>query len=68
LTYKTATGAFSGSFKIYASNESDVDFGKKPTLKKYTAKFSGYVVDGVGVGTVSVKIGRKTYSGTCALK
>lgn len=68
LTYKTATGAFSGSFKIYASNESDVDFGKKPTLKKYTAKFSGYVVDGVGVGTVSVKIGRKTYSGTCALE
>ena len=67
LTYKPATGAFSGSFKIYASNEMSVDEGKKPTLKTYTAKFSGYVVDGVGVGTVSVKVGRKTYTGVCSL-
>ena len=67
LTYKATTGAFSGSFKIYASNEADIDYGKKPTLKKYTAKFSGYVVNGAGVGTVSVKIGRKTYTGTCSL-
>ena len=67
LTYKTTTGAFSGSFKIYASNQADIDYGKKPTLKKYTAKFSGYVVNGVGVGTVSVKIGRTTYTGTCSL-
>ena len=67
LTYKPATGAFSGSFKVYASNEFAVDDGKKPTLKTYTAKFSGYVVNGAGVGTVSVKIGRKTYTGTCSL-
>lgn len=67
LTYKPATGAFSGSFKVYASNEFAVDDGKKPTLKAYTAKFSGYVVNGAGVGTVSVKIGRKTYTGTCSL-
>ena len=67
LTYKPASGAFSGSFKIYASNEFAVDDGKKPTLKTYTAKFSGYVVNGAGVGTVSVKIGRKTYTGTCSL-
>jgi len=67
LTYKTTTGAFSGSFRIYASNELSVGEGKKPTLKKYTAKFSGYVVNGVGVGTVSVKIGRTTYTGTCSL-
>ena len=67
LTYKPASGAFSGSFKIYASNEFAVDDGKKPTLKTYTAKFSGYVVNGAGVGTVSVKIGRKTYTGICSL-
>lgn len=67
LTYKPDTGAFSGSFKIYASNEFAVDDGRKPTLKTYTAKVSGYVVNGVGVGTVSVKIGRKTYTGTCSL-
>lgn len=68
LTYKTMTGAFSGSFKIYASNEDPVDKGKKPTIKKYTAKFSGYVVNGEGIGTVSVKIGKKTYTGTCSLQ
>lgn len=67
LTYKPASGAFSGSFKIYATNEFSIDEGRKPTLKTYTAKFSGYVVNGVGVGTVSVKIGRKTYTGTCSL-
>lgn len=67
LTYKPDSGAFSGSFKIYASNEFSIDEGRKPTLKTYTAKFSGYVVNGVGVGTVSVKIGRKTYTGTCSL-
>ena len=67
LTYKPDTGVFSGSFKVYASNEFAVDEGKKPTLKTYTAKFSGYVVNGFGVGTVSVKIGNKTYTGTCSL-
>ena len=67
VTYKPATGAFSGSFKMYATNELAIDDGKKPTLKTYTAKFSGYVVNGFGIGTVSVKIGRKTYTGTCAL-
>lgn len=67
LTYKYSTGAFSGSFKIYASNESSIDYGKKPKLKTYTAKVSGYVVNGTGVGTVSVKVGKKTYVGTCTL-
>ena len=67
LSYKPATGVFSGSFKIYASNEFALDDGKKPTLKTYTAKVTGYVVDGVGIGTVSVKVGRRTYSGTCML-
>lgn len=68
ISYKYKTGAFSGSFKIYASNEFSVDDGKKPTLKKYTAKVSGCVVNGVGIGTVSVKIGKKVYTGTCELQ
>ena len=67
LTYKPDTGVFSGSFKIYATNEFSIDEGRKPTLKTYTAKVSGYVVNGAGVGTVSVKIGKKTYVGTCSL-
>jgi hypothetical protein len=68
ISYKYKTGAFSGSFKIYASNETSIDYGKKPTLKKYTAKVSGCVVNGVGIGTVSVKIGKKVYTGTCELQ
>ena len=68
ITYKPATGVFSGSFSLYASNEYNIDEGKKPTLKAYKAKVSGYVVNGVGVGTVSVKVGRKTYVGACSLE
>ena len=67
ITYKPNTGVFTGSFKIYASNEFAVD-GKKPTLKTYTAKVSGYVVNGVGVGTASVKVGKRTYVGTCTFE
>lgn len=67
VTYKPTTGIFSGTFKMYASNEYAVDDGKKPTLKTYTGKISGYVVNGVGVGSASVKIGRKTYTGVCTL-
>ena len=68
ITYKPATGVFSGSFNLYASNEYNIDDGKKPTLKTYKAKVSGYVVNGTGVGTVSVKVGKKTYVGTCTLE
>lgn len=67
IAYKPATGAFTGSFSIYASNEFSVDGGKKPTIKTYKAKVSGYVVNGAGVGSVSVKIGKKTCVGTCTL-
>ena len=67
ITYKPATGAFTGSFSIYASNAESIDSSKKPTLKTYKAKVSGYVVNGVGVGEVSVKVGKTTYVGTCSL-
>ena len=42
LTYTPKTGAFSGSFKVYA--------GQGGKLKTYTAKVKGFVVDGVGRG------------------
>ena len=67
ITYKPNTGAFTGSFNIYASNEFAVE-GKKPSLKTYKAKASGYVVNGVGIGTVSVKVGKRTYVGTCTFE
>lgn len=65
LSYKSKGGAFSGSFKVYASNESSVDDGKKPKLKTYTVKVSGVVVGGVGYGTL--KIGSKVV-GSCSLE
>ena len=65
LSYKSKTGVFSGSFKVYASNEFAVDEGKKPKLKSYTVKVSGVIVDGVGYG--SLKIGSKVV-GSCSLE
>ena len=65
LTYTASKGTFTGSFKIYASNEFETE--GKPKLKKYTAKVTGLVVNGEGSGTVSVKIGKDTFTGTCTL-
>lgn len=65
LTYKSSSGAFSGSFKIYASDEFAVDEGKKPNLKKITVKVSGIIVDGIGYGTL--KVGNKVV-GSCSLE
>lgn len=48
LTYTPRTGQFKGSFKVFAVTES----GKS---KKYTAKVTGMVVDGVGYGTALIK-------------
>lgn len=64
LSYKYKTGAFTGSFKVYASNEMSVDEGKQPKLKSYTVKVSGVIVDGAGIGVL--KIGSKVV-GTCSL-
>jgi len=68
LTYKSSTGIFSGTCKVYATNESSVAEGKKPTLKKYTANIRGAVVNGVGYGLVVIKIGGTSYTGTCEIK
>lgn len=46
LTYTPKTGAFKGSFKVYA-----VQSGK---LKKYSAKVTGLVVNGTGFGMATV--------------
>ena len=62
LTYTEKTGVFKGSFKIYTSNEGTIDEGKAPKLKTYTAKVSGVVIDGFGIGSASVKVGKVTYS------
>ena len=51
LTYTPKTGQFKGSFKVYALEE----VKGKTKLKKYTAKVVGFVVDGVGVGTATIK-------------
>lgn len=65
LTYTAKTGAFKGTFKVYASNELSTE--GKPSLKKYTVKVAGFVLDGHGMGTTEVKIGKTTYTGVCEL-
>ena len=65
LTYSASKGTFTGSFKIYASNEGETS--GKPKLKKYTVKVTGLVIDGVGAGSVTVKVGKETFTGTCTL-
>lgn len=64
LSYKPKDGSFSGSFKLYASNEGVVDEGKKPKIVKYTAKVKGVIMDfyGWGAGQASVKIGKQTFT------
>ena len=62
LTYTAKTGVFKGSFKIYTSNEGSIDEGKAPKLKTYTAKVSGVVIDGFGIGSATVKVGKKSYT------
>jgi hypothetical protein len=47
LSYKSKTGAFTGSFNVYGLVN-----GK---MKKYSVKVSGVVVNGVGYGTASLK-------------
>ncbi len=65
ISYNSKTGVFKGSFTVYASNEGATE--KKPTLKKYKASFSGLVINGSGVGVVTIKVGKVTYYGTCSL-
>ena len=55
LTYTPKTGMLKGSFKMYATNAGSVAAGKKPTLKNYTVNISGFVVDGKGVCTATLK-------------
>ncbi|MBQ4200048.1 MAG: hypothetical protein II649_09205 [Kiritimatiellae bacterium] len=60
LSFNSKKGTFSGSFKIYATNEGSTE--KKPKLKKYTAKVSGSISGSGGSGTATVKIGKVKYS------
>ena len=62
LTYKPKTGVISGSFKVYATNAEYVEENKAPKVKAYTAKLSGIVIEGYGIGSATVKIGKTTYS------
>lgn len=65
LSYSLKTGKFTGSFTIYATNEGYTE--KKPKIAKYKASVSGVIINGEGYGRTSVKIGKKTYVGSCSL-
>ena len=67
LTNTPKKGTFKGTFKVYALKTS----GGKSKLKKYSAKVSGIVVEGVGwgvaviggIGSFPVVVARKDKSG-----
>lgn len=66
LSYTAGSGVIKGSFYLYASDACCM-IGKKPKLKKYTAKVNGLMINGEGYGLVTVKIGKETFYGTCEL-
>ena len=47
LTYKSKDGTFKGSFKVYSEN--------KGKLKATTVNVTGFLLDGVGYGTATIK-------------
>ena len=67
LSYTSSSGTIKGSFYVYASNAASVKTGKKPTIKKYSAKVNGLMINSEGYGYVTLKIGKQTFYGTCEL-
>lgn len=53
LKFNSKKGTFSGSFKVYATNEGSSD--KKPKLKKYSFSVKGNIIGGAGQGTATCK-------------
>ena len=47
LTYKAKDGTFKGSFKVYSVN--------KGKIKTTTVNVTGFLLDGVGYGTATIK-------------
>ena len=64
LSYTAKTGQFKGTFKLYATNEATTPAGKSPKLKAYTVNVIGFVVDGVGCGSATLKKPAATWSVT----
>lgn len=62
LAYNPKTGVISGSFKVYATDADYIDDNRVPKVKSYTAKLLGIVIEGSGIGSATVKIGKTTYS------
>jgi len=54
LKYNSKKGTFSGSFKVYASNEGSIEKGK-PKLKKYSFSVSGRISGSTGTGVATCK-------------
>jgi len=52
LSYNSSTGVFKGTCKILVSNEGNTS--TKPVVKKISAKIYGFIVNGVGIGRVTV--------------
>lgn len=63
LKYNSKKGTFSGSFKVYASNEGSIEKGK-PKLKKYTFSVSGRITGETATGIATCKSLRASWAVT----
>ena len=54
LKYNSKKGTFSGSFKVYATNEASIEKGK-PKLKSYSFSVSGHISGGSATGVATCK-------------
>lgn len=54
LKYNSKKATFTGSFKVYATNEGSIEKGK-PKLKKYSFSVSGRISGGTATGTATCK-------------
>lgn len=66
ISYKANKGTFEGSFKAYVGRLLPFESISKSD-KLYTVKFKGVVVDQKGVGTATVTVGSKKYTGSVFL-
>lgn len=54
INFNSKKNTFSGSFRVYATNEGSIERGK-PALKSCKFTVTGYISGGIGVGTATCK-------------
>lgn len=61
IKFNAKKNTFSGSFKVYATNEGSIEKGK-PSLKSYSFSVSGAISGGIGIGTATCRSLKATWT------